>query len=332
MSTSSPTPRPHASPSGAPRGSAPKRTGLQAFLTPGWAIALICVIAFSYLAFSTLAPWQLGKNERTSATNQRLQEAVEKDPVPLSKVVPTTDSDVAEEDEWTHVRMQGSFDSNRDIVLRNRHVEGTLVYQILTPFHTDKGVDIIVNRGFVAPTNAGKIPDYPKAEKGTVELTGYLRLDESAAEEKDIKPAEFDGQTVVNSISAAVNEKATGKDLVKGYVQLDEESIQSDLHAVALPQLESGPYLSYGIQWIAFGIIAPLGLGWFVYSELRERRREKQEQSDLQDSSADNSAEVPVEESIDSVQEQPAIDRKLADRYGRKASQSKKPKSGGDRF
>ena len=31
-----------------------------------------------------------------------------------------------------------------------------------------------------------------------------------------------------------------------------------------LPHLDAGPFLSYGIQWIAFGIIAPIGVGYFV--------------------------------------------------------------------
>ena len=40
-----------------------------------------------------------------------------------------------------------------------------------------------------------------------------------------------------------------------------------------VPSTESGPYLSYGLQWMAFGVLAPIGLGYFVWSELRQRRR-----------------------------------------------------------
>ena len=39
--------------------------------------------------------------------------------------------------------------------------------------------------------------------------------------------------------------------------------------------------MSYGIQWIAFGILAPVGLGWFVYAEMRERRREREESAEV---------------------------------------------------
>ena len=51
--------------------------------------------------------------------------------------------------------------------------------------------------------------------------------------------------------------------------------------ALEVPQLDRGNHLSYGYQWIAFGIMAPLGLGYFVWSELRERRRAREEEAAL---------------------------------------------------
>ena len=59
-----------------------------------------------------------------------------------------------------------------------------------------------------------------------------------------------------------------------GYLQLEADA-PGALEPVPLPQLDAGPYLSYGLQWLAFGIMAPLGLAYFVRAELRERRRGK---------------------------------------------------------
>jgi cytochrome oxidase assembly protein ShyY1 len=50
-----------------------------------------------------------------------------------------------------------------------------------------------------------------------------------------------------------------------------------ELSALDLPNLDSGPYLSYGLQWIAFGVMVPLGLVYFVWAEVRERRRRRDE-------------------------------------------------------
>ena len=52
-------------------------------------------------------------------------------------------------------------------------------------------------------------------------------------------------------------------------------------------------HLSYGYQWIAFGIMAPLGLGYFVWSEIRERRRLREEEEAL--AALDADASTPSE-------------------------------------
>ena len=38
-------------------------------LRPGWLALFVVVIAFAYLCFTVLAPWQLGKNTKTSREN-----------------------------------------------------------------------------------------------------------------------------------------------------------------------------------------------------------------------------------------------------------------------
>ena len=85
----------------------------------------------------------------------------------------------------------------------------------------------------------------------------------------------------------------TGVPLAGSYLQLVEDQ-PGGLGVIGLPHLDAGPFLSYGIQWIAFGILAPIGLGYFVISEIRQRRREK-------------AASAPL-----------SPEEKLADRYGRR--------------
>jgi hypothetical protein len=59
--------------------------------------------------------------------------------------------------------------------------------------------------------------------------------------------------------------------------------------------------LSYGIQWITFGVVAPMLLGYFVYSEVRARRAEQ----------AQKSAATPTDKPT-------TVEDKLTDRYGRR--------------
>ena len=97
----------------------------------------------------------------------------------------------------------------------------------------------------------------------------------------------------VYSISTAQVGQIMGTALAEPYLQLVENQ-PGGLGVVPLPQLDAGPFLSYGIQWIAFGIVAPIGLGYFVYAEVQQRRRER-------------AGKAPV-----------SAEEKLADRYGRR--------------
>ena len=69
-------------------------------------------------------------------------------------------------------------------------------------------------------------------------------------------------------------------ELAEDYVQLAEGQA-GEINAIPVPMLDRGSHLSYAFQWIAFGIMAPAGLIYFLWAEVRERRRFKQEQEEL---------------------------------------------------
>ena len=50
-------------------------------LRPQWLALFLLVIAFAYLCFTVLAPWQLGKNTSTSHRNDLINQSVDAEPV-----------------------------------------------------------------------------------------------------------------------------------------------------------------------------------------------------------------------------------------------------------
>lgn len=274
-----------------------RRQGWKAFLTPGWVLTAVLVLTFTYFAFTFLGPWQLNKGEQKSAFNHRLEAAMQYDPVPAAEVIPRDGSSAGLEKEWTHVQLQGRFITDAEVLLRNRPVSSSPAFQILTPFQTDAGQTILVNRGWVPPVEGADVPEIPNPPTGEVTVTGYVRMSEAEA---NTPPTQSQGFTQVTGIHTetigeevepelkAADALSSGQKtpLVEEYIQLDEASVDAmneqdssdaTMNAIPLPQLDDGPHLSYGIQWITFGIAAPAALIWFGYSEIRERRREKQE-------------------------------------------------------
>jgi cytochrome oxidase assembly protein ShyY1 len=265
-------------------------------LRPSWLALGLVVVAFAYLCFSVLAPWQLGKNSKTARENSQIEHSVTTDPVPLTTLLPHQDSS-APDAQWRRVTATGHYRPELQVLARLRVVDGQPAFEVLVPLVVDGGPTVLVDRGYVRPEQASRVPPIPPPPTGTVTVTARLRNSEAPIPGKD--PFTADGFTQVYSINLDQVAAVTGAALAGSYLQLVNDQ-PGGLGVVGLPQLDAGPFLSYGIQWIVFGIVAPIGLGYFIFSELRTRRLEREQAAE-----ATPAAPMTVEE-------------KLADRYGRR--------------
>jgi cytochrome oxidase assembly protein ShyY1 len=262
---------------------------------PAWLALFVVVIAFAYLCFTVLAPWQLGKNTKTSRENTQISQSLTADPVPLKHFLPHQDS-AAPDHQWRRVTANGHYLADQQVLARLRVVDGEPAFEVLTPFVVDDGPVVLVDRGYVRPEQGSKVPAIAPAPSGTVTITARLRDSEAVVQGKD--PFREDGAQQVYSINTGQISALTRTPLAGSYVQLIEDQ-PGGLGVIALPRLDAGPFLSYGIQWIAFGIIAPILLGYFIYAEIRERRRAK--------AAAPKTPDAPL-----------TVEQKLDDRYGRR--------------
>lgn len=267
-------------------------------LRPGWIALALVAIAFAYLCFTILAPWQLGKNTRTSRENHQIEASLTADPVPVTTYLPRQDS-ANPDAQWRRVTATGRYLPATQVLARLRLIAGAPAYEVLTGFAVQGGPVVLVNRGYVNPEQGTAVPAIPPPPTETVSITARLR-DSGTASADGRKPIREGGFPQVYAIDTTQIAQLTGTPLTGSYLQLVEGQ-PGGLGVLELPKLDSGPFLSYGIQWIAFGILAPIGLGYFVFAETRARRRE----SAAQDARRDRQAPVTVEE-------------KLADRYGRR--------------
>jgi cytochrome oxidase assembly protein ShyY1 len=270
---------------------------LSFLLRPGWIALALVVVAFAYLCLTVLAPWQLGKNTSTSRENRQIEESLSADPVPVTSVLPRQDSS-APDAQWRQVTATGRYLPEAQALVRLRVIDGAPAYEVLTAFAVDGGPTVLANRGFVHPEQGTAVPPIPPPPTGTVTVTARLR-DSQTAPTDDKQPFIESGFQQVYAIDTRQLAQVTQTPLTGSYLQLIEDQ-PGALDVLPLPQLDAGPFLSYGIQWIAFGIVAPLGLGYFAYSEIRMRRREAAARS-----------------RTESTGEPLTAEEKMADRYGR---------------
>lgn len=269
---------------------------LPVLLRPGWIALALVVVAFTYLCLTVLAPWQLGKNTRTSRENHQIEASLSADPVALTSVLPHQDSS-APDAQWQRVTATGRYLPTTSVLVRLRVIDGAPAYEVLTAFSVDGGPTVLVNRGYVHPSQGTDVPAIPPPPTGTLTITGRLRDSQTAGDKQPFTEA---GYRQVYTIDTRQISSLITTPLAGSYVQLVENQ-PGVLEPLALPQLDAGPFLSYGIQWIAFGIVAPIGLGYFVYSELKTRRQEAARKA------AQEAAAAPL-----------TTEQRLDDRYGRR--------------
>ncbi|KLO28478.1 hypothetical protein ABW16_12275 [Mycolicibacter heraklionensis] len=270
-------------------------------LRPSWLALAAVVLGFAYLCFTVLAPWQLGKNTTTSRANSQLEHALTAEPVPVTTLLPHQDSSAPDE-QWRPVTATGHYLAEAQVLVRLRVIDGVPAMEVLTPFAVKGGPTVLVNRGYVRTDDGGsRVPEIPAPPDSEVTITARLRDSQGAIEGKN--PFTENGFRQVYSINTEQVAATTGVALTGSYLQLVEDQ-PGGLGVIALPRRDAGPFLSYGIQWIAFGILAPIGLGYFAFAELRARREERAATQDQAD--ADEPA-PPM-----------TVEQKLADRYGRR--------------
>lgn len=236
-----------------------------------------------------LAPWQLHKNTAIVQRNDQIEQAFHRDPVPAADVIDPASGGIEPGEEWTRVSLTGHYLPEQEVLLRLRSVDGHPAYQALTPFRSDDGLTLLINRGYVQATEG--IPPITPAPSESVTLSGVVRVNEALPSSE---PLNEGGRLQVYGINTGQVSDLIHLPLGRDYIQLTTGS-PGELTAIPVPKLDRGSHLSYGLQWIAFGIMAPLGLGYFIYAEVRERRRVREEEAEMKASRTDEAEKQPAD-------------------------------------
>ncbi|QGK69359.1 SURF1 family protein [Allosaccharopolyspora coralli] len=242
-------------------------------LRPGWVASIVLAVLFAVVCFTLLAPWQFNRSDQAQARNDAISESFDAEPRPLNEVLPG--GQVPDEStEWAKVTLRGEYLPQAETLAWQRTVLGESAFEVLTPFRLQGGDVVLVNRGFVRPVQATRAPDFAAAPEGPVTLEARVRADETDREQRPTFT--HDGRRWTHAVNAETVGQGAGLDIRPGYVTLAGAQ-PGVLQPMPLPRLESGPYFSYALQWIAFGTMAVLTIGYLAYSEATGRGLNSQE-------------------------------------------------------
>ncbi len=230
-----------------------------------WGGYLALVIVFA-IACGFLSWWQWSRRAEAVAEIGRIEANYDADPVPLASLVP--DLAAADESvEWHPVVLTGEYLVDEQLLVRNRPRESDAGFEVLVPLRLADGSVFVVDRGWVPAGSTPEAPDaVPAAPEGEVTVVVRLKPGEPEIPGRGAP----DGQLATVRLPDVA--RLVGAPTYTGMYGLlvSEDPVAADRPLAAIrPVEDEGPHLSYALQWIAFGILAFVGLAWAVRRERR---------------------------------------------------------------
>ena len=208
------------------------------------------------------AQWQFHRGVARHDRNAQITSHIDLPVAPLASV-----SERPQANEWQRVSVTGSFDPNRQILLRNHYFEGKYGFEILTAFTSMDGEKFWVDRGWIqAGATATEQPEIPALPEGDVTIVGRIRLDTSLPQGNFFAIPTGKSNGLISEANAQSSNVETGiqsdfyLDLLSGNRAELKPAVTAEV-----PELSDGPHFAYALQWVIFA-------GLVVYGRFLIRR------------------------------------------------------------
>lgn len=227
---------------------------------PRWIVATVTVLILATV-FVGLGVWQLDRLDQRKAENRMGESRLAEEPVALDELLDEA-GDTLESARYRAVELDGRYDPEHEVLIRSQVELGQAGFHVITPFLTDSGDDVLVNRGWVpltmdTPPVAAPPPDGDHRVDGWVELT---QPRPALGREEPPGP-----QQVFNRVDIDRIAEQLPYDVAPVYVVAVGERGEELPIPLRPPDFASeGPHLAYALQWFGFAIVALVGFFFLV--------------------------------------------------------------------
>lgn len=254
-----------------------------------WAVYAAVALVFA-IACAFLSNWQFTRGEERAAANALVENNYDADPVDVGELIAGTD-DFDPDDEWHPVMLSGRYLPDEQLLVRNRPQGGTSAYEVIVPFQLDDGRIVAVDRGWVPPSYGGDEVTTPAAPSGEITVLARLRSSEPQASSGQSAP---DGQLPTIHVPAIAELLGDAVVTPVYAIMVSEDPAPADTpRAIAAPEIDAGPHLSYAIQWILFAVMGFVFIGYMIRTEV-VASREPESDDDDDDDEDDDIDELPA--------------------------------------
>ena len=157
------------------------------------------------------------------------------------------------------VRASGSYDFNKEFVIRRQSMEGVPAVRVVTPLRPATGdTAVLVIRGIVPSPDANRVELDSLREPGPQRVQGIALA--ITTEPGGGEPLETNGRITWGRLDLAAIRKALPYP-VRGLaiLQRPDSLLPAFPRRIEPSPLDDGPHLSYAVQWFGFALTALVG-------------------------------------------------------------------------
>jgi cytochrome oxidase assembly protein ShyY1 len=228
---------------------------------PKWVISHVLVAAL-VAAMLVAGLWQVNRHGERADRNDLVTARVQQDPVQLALVAPPgSDPMVGETEQFLRVVVTGEYRPEDEVLIRNRTFEGSPGWWVVTPFVTDDGWGVAVNRGWIPRFFEADEPrPGTEAATGRIEIVGMIQP-ARLAEGFQVADPEEGRLSSLGRPDVARLAQQVDYDMSPVIVRIAPATVEAGAlpTPLELPPIGAGPHLSYAAQWFIFSTIALVG-------------------------------------------------------------------------
>jgi surfeit locus 1 family protein len=224
-----------------------------------WLFTTLLVFAGTALCIR-LGIWQLDRLEQRRAFNTQVESMRAAAPLDLNKSIPKDISSM----EWRAVTVNGEYDFENQVALRNQYNGDQYGYHLITPLLFN-GTAVLVDRGWIPADADWRSFD----ETGEAQVTGQIRLGQvkpAFGGVADALPEAGEWLAVWNNFDVENMSAQWPYPILNVYIQPNPDAGDTTPPIPYQPTVEltEGSHFGYALQWFSFAFILFAGYPFYL--------------------------------------------------------------------
>ncbi len=235
---------------------------------PGWKISL-----FTFALLPVLIGfgfWQLDREQEKILLQSSYEARAQAPEVALDEVNPAQDTLP-----YLKVKATGVYDNQRVFLLDNKIYKGVVGYEVISPFKTEEGTTVLVNRGWIAQGSRRDVLPEPGTVSEQTLMRGsiYVPLSEPFLLGKQQEVNSQAWPQVIQSLDMAMLQAALSEDSLFPYtVRLSTDAPGALQSNWPLVNMMPEKHRAYAVQWF---VMAAVLLMLFLYTSIKHPEKRK---------------------------------------------------------